>query len=185
MDMDIKKWVPWNWFRKEEENAGADIPVRYNTAQEEIGALTDLLRRFHNEVDHRFDRTFREFGFERPLLSRMSNGMLKPTLDLGATDKEYTVTVEIPGVEEKDLRLEVDNNTMTIRGEKKQEKEEKKKNYYRQERFYGSFQRVLSLPEDADQDGIQATFKQGVLTVTMPRRAMPKPDVKEIPIRSD
>lgn len=184
MDMDIKKWVPWNWFGKEEENAGANIPVRHKTAQEEIGVLTDLLRRFHNEVDHRFDRTFKEFGFERPLLSRMSNGILKPTLDLGATDKEYTVTVEIPGVDEKDLRLEVDNNTMTIRGEKKQEKEEKDKNYYRQERFYGSFQRVLSLPEDADQDGIKATFTQGVLMVTLPRKATPESDVKRIEIKT-
>jgi HSP20 family protein len=110
--------------------------------------------------------------------------MLKPTLDLGATDKEYTVTVEIPGVDEKDLKLEIDNNTMTIWGEKKQEKEEKTKNYYRQERFYGSFKRVLSLPEDANQDDIKATFTQGVLTVTMPRKAMPEPDVKRIEIKT-
>ncbi|MCW5214033.1 Hsp20/alpha crystallin family protein, partial [Desulfobulbus sp. US5] len=63
-------------------------------------------------------------------------------------------------------------------------KEEEEKDYYRQERFYGSFQRVLSLPEDADQDAIKATFNQGVLTVTMPRKDMPKPAVKEIEIHS-
>jgi HSP20 family protein len=104
--------------------------------------------------------------------------------DLSANDKEYTVTVEVPGAEKDDIKIEVANNIMTIRGEKKQKKEEKEKDYYRQERFYGSFQRVFSLPKDADQTDIKATFKQGVLTVTMPRKKMPKSDVKEIEIHS-
>ncbi|MCI5137300.1 MAG: Hsp20/alpha crystallin family protein, partial [Candidatus Electrothrix sp. AR1] len=86
--------------------------------------------------------------------------MLKPMTDLAASDKEYTVTVEVPGAEKDDIKIEVVNNVMTIRGEKKQKKEEKEKDYYRQERFYGSFQRVLSLPEDADQETIKATFNQ-------------------------
>ncbi len=73
---------------------------------------------------------------------------------------------------------------MTIRGEKKQEKEEKDKNYYRMERSYGSFQRVLSLPEDADQEGVAATFKNDVLTVTMPRKAAPQAHVRQIEIQS-
>jgi HSP20 family protein len=110
--------------------------------------------------------------------------VLKPTLDLSASENEYTVTVEVPGVDEKDLKIEVDKNTMIIRGEKKQEKEEKQKSYYRQERFYGSFRRILSLPEDADQDGIKAVFKQGVLNITLPRKALPKPDVRQIAIKT-
>jgi len=114
----------------------------------------------------------------------MTDGVLKPILDLGASESEYTVTVEIPGVDEKNLKIEVEKNIMIIRGEKKQEKEEKKKSYYRLERFYGSFQRTLSLPEDADQDGIKATFKQGVLTVTLPRKALPKSDVRQIAIKT-
>jgi HSP20 family protein len=83
-------------------------------------------------------------------------------------------------VSEDNLGIEVQKNTMIIRGEKKE-----KKNYYRQERFYGSFQRTLSLPEDADQEGIKASFKQGVLTVTLPRKALPKPDTKKIEITFD
>ena len=75
------------------------------------------------------------------------------------------------------------DNTLTIRGEKRQEKEEKAKDYYRIERSYGSFQRVLSLPEDVDQDTIKATFKNGVLTVTMPRKAVTGgAEVKQIEI---
>ena len=68
------------------------------------------------------------------------------------TDKEYSITVEVPGVSEKDVKIEIVDNTMTIKGEKKQEKEEKEKDYYRVERSHGSFQRLLSLPEDANQD---------------------------------
>ena len=71
---------------------------------------------------------------------------------------------------------------MTIRGEKRQEKEEKEKNHYRIERSYGSFQRILSLPEDVDQDGIAAGFKNGVLTITMPRKALPPGEIKQVSI---
>jgi HSP20 family protein len=110
--------------------------------------------------------------------------MLKPTLDLSATDKKYTISVEIPGVDEKDVKLEIANDTLTIRGEKKQENEEKDKNYYRVERSYGSFQRVLSLPEDADQAGVKATFKRGILFISMPRKAVPQADVRKIDIKS-
>ncbi len=92
--------------------------------------------------------------------------------------------MEIPGVDEKDVRLEIVNDTLTIQGEKKQENEEKGKNYYRMERSYGSFQRMLSLPEDADQNEVTATFKKGVLTVTMLRKALPKADVKQIEVKS-
>jgi HSP20 family protein len=114
----------------------------------------------------------------------MADGMFKPTLDLSATDKEYTLTVEIPGVDEKDVNLEMVNDTLTVRGEKKQEKEEKDKDYYRVERSYGSFQRVLSLPDDVDQQGVKAVFKRGVLTISMPRKALPQPDIRKIEIKT-
>ena len=112
----------------------------------------------------------------------LTEGLLKPTLDIGADDKEYSISIEVPGVEQKDIKLEVANNTLTVSGEKKQEHEEKDKNYYRMERSYGSFQRVLSLPEDANQDNVAATFKNGVLTVTMPRKSLPASNLKQIPI---
>ncbi|HAY21299.1 MAG TPA: heat-shock protein Hsp20 [Desulfobacterales bacterium] len=187
--MDIKKWIPWNWFKKEEEDAGKTLPVKRETAQERRGALASPLQQFHQEIDRLFEQAFRGFGLspfwhDRPLLPRLAEGLLKPSLDLGATDKEYTVTVELPGVDEKDVRLEIVNDNLIIRGEKKQETEEKEKNYYRMERSYGSFERVLSLPEDADQDGVKATYKKGVLTVTLPRKALPQSEVKRIEVKS-
>lgn len=187
--MDIKKWVPWNWFKKEEEDAAKMVPIKRESAKEQSGVLLHPLQQFHQEVDRIFDQAFRGFGlspfaFDQPLFPRLADGILKPTLDLGASDKEYTITVEVPGVDEKDVKLEIVNDTLTISGEKKQEKEEKEKNYYRMERSYGSFQRVLSLPEDVDQDGVKATFKKGVLTVTLPRKALPKSDAKQVEVKS-
>lgn len=190
--MDVKKWIPWNWFKKEEETTGKSVPVKHSPTIDQDYALSRSIEQFHKDVDRLFDRAFRGFslsslganGFDRPRLPRMSEGMLKPTLDLGVTDKDYTITVEIPGVDEKDVRLEIANDTLTIQGEKKLENEEKGKNYYRMERSYGSFQRMLSLPEDVDQDSVKAKFNKGVLSVTMPRNALPKPDVKQIEVKS-
>lgn len=186
--MNAKKWIPWNWFKKEEEDAGKAVPVKRSSPHGRENDLGDSLVRFHQDVDRLFERAFRgfdlsPFGFTRPLLAHMNDGMIKPTLDLGATDNEYTVAVEVPGVDEKDVKVEIANDTLTIRGEKKHEKEEKEKNYYRMERSYGSFQRVLTLPEDADQDGVAATFKNGVLTITMPRLTAPQANVKQIDVK--
>jgi HSP20 family protein len=94
------------------------------------------------------------------------------------------VTVELPGVEENEVLLELEGDTLKIKGEKKQEKEEKGKDFYRVERSYGSFQRVLTLPDDADQANIGAKFSKGALTVSIPRKSTPKSEAKRIPIKS-
>ena len=187
--MDIKKFAPWNWFKKEEEESGANVPVVQRTdgqpSYTEQGETNPIVQ-LHREVDRLFENAFRGFGvspFRADVFPSMTGaGLLKPQVNIGATDNEYSITAEVPGVDEKDVKVEIANNTMTIRGEKKQEKEEKDKNYYRIERSYGSFQRVLSLPEDADQENIKATFKKGVLTIQMPRKDVPKEEVKQIRI---
>ena len=186
--MEFKKLAPWNWFKKEEDNDQA-VPTTHRGKQSDmVGRHYDPLRYFHRDFDLMLDRYFREFGLPQTLGGRMSasvfdaDGLLKPKLDLSASAKEYVLTIEIPGVNDKDVSLDISGNTMTIKGEKKQEKEEKEKDYYRIERSYGSFQRVLSLPEDVDQDGIEAGFKHGVLTVTMPRKVLPAKEGKQIKI---
>jgi len=185
--MSLKKLIPWNWFKREEEDSGQAIPVQRNMDYDRAYAIGNPIGQLHHEMERLFDRFFHSFGmgksgYESLPFPRLTDGLLKPTLDLGATDKAYTVTVEIPGVDEKDIKLEIINDSLTIRGEKKQETEEKDKNFYRLERSYGSFQRVLSLPEDINQDGVKANFKKGILTVTMPRKALPKADVKQIAV---
>lgn len=185
--MDIKKIAPWNWFRKENGDNGHTIPEKYNKDKENrysTGSLSVL----HDKVDRLFDDFFSGLGlspsFSRSgMLEEITGSVLKPRLDLSATDKEYTVSIEVPGVSEKDVNLELVHDTLIIRGEKKQKREEKKKNFYRLERSYGSFQRTLSLPEDADRDNIKADFKNGVLNITIPRMELPGTIAKQIEIK--
>ncbi len=189
--MDFKKLVPWNWLASEEGDEGKTIPIQHSD-QHLPGLQMPPFQQLQKEMDRMFNNFFR--GFSPPFaglgnmpsirLPGMSEGLLKPTLDISAADKEYSITIEVPGVEDKDVKIEVINNNLIISGEKKQEKEEKDKNFYRVERAYGSFRRVLSLPEDADQDKIKAAFKKGVLSVTIPRKALAKSDVKKIEVKS-
>jgi HSP20 family protein len=185
--MDIKQLAPWNWFKKENEQSRHTVPVKYSNkssnrySPESFGGL-------HNEMDRLLDDFFNGLAVLpfRPrsfMREGISGDLLKPSLDLGATEKEYTVSIEIPGVSEKDVSIELVHDSLIIRGEKKQRKEEKRKNFYRLERSYGSFQRTLSLPEDVNRENIKADFKNGVLNITIPRLAIPENKVKQIQIK--
>ena len=94
-----------------------------------------------------------------------------PKMDVSETDKEIEITAELPGLEEKDIQLNVADNVMTIRGEKKNEREETKKDYHLVERSYGSFTRTVQLPDGVNADGIKAVMAKGVLKVTVPKPA--------------
>lgn len=185
--MELKKLAPWNWFKNEEEGDHS-VPVKHGEKKSlYAGRHQDPMLQIHRDIDHLFDQFFQGWGMPRTggfghLSDLAGESLLKPKVDLSGADQEYQLTVEIPGVSEKDVSVDISNNVMTIKGEKKLEKEEKEKNYYRIERSYGSFQRVLSLPEDVDQDGIKASFNNGVLTITMPRKALPKGEVKQVEI---
>lgn len=188
--MDIKKLAPWNWFKKEEEAEKSLRVTQSDSRRQDYPMYYHPIQQIHSEIDRMFDSVFSGFGLPRfgsfrPEFPKLSEGLLKPTLDVGCTDKEYAISVEVPGVDEKDISLELSDNTLTIRGDKKREQEEKDKNYYRLERSYGSFQRVLSLPDDADQDRIKAKFKKGVLNITVPRRELPKANVKRIEVKTE
>ncbi len=179
--MDIKRLNPWNWFSREEDQS-RNVPVQRGVPQI-YGPLSQL----HQDIDRMFDSVFRGFGLPSMGINSMrnnENALFRPSVDIASTDKEYTITVEVPGVEEKDVKLELAaDGTLIIRGEKKQEREQRDKNFYRVERSYGSFQRTLSLPEDAEQDNIEASFNNGVLTITFLRRAVPQAPVKHIGIK--
>ena len=187
-DAPSSRWNIWNWFGHE-EHPGAKIPIQHETAKDVEEGFASHLEEFHHEIDRLFHEMFQDtdmasFDFDQPFNQHITDGTFRPSLDLSAGDKAYTVTVELPGAKKDEIKVDIVDNVMTISGEKQQEKEEKDKDQYRQERYFGEFQRVLTLPDDADQDGIQADFKQGVLTVTVPRKPMPKSKVKEIEIHS-
>lgn len=96
---------------------------------------------------------------------------LKPSIDIAASDAEYTITAKLPGVEENQVSVEVSNDMLTISGRKENVKEERNAQYYCMERSYGSFQRALSLADDVDADAIAASFEKGVLKIKVPRKA--------------
>lgn len=90
-----------------------------------------------------------------------------PSIDISETEKQYVIDVEVPGMNKKDINLNVENNTLTISGERKFEKEEDNKQYHRVESHYGSFSRSFTLPENADYDSIDASYKNGILSITV------------------
>jgi HSP20 family protein len=118
---------------------------------------------------------FRAFG------TRLSD-WLRPASDASSDDRTYRITLELPGVAEDDIRLTVDNGTVSVRGEKKAERDEKGKDWYFTERQFGSFQRSFRMPADADDKGVAADLKDGVLTVTIPRKVSPGPATRRIPV---
>ena len=184
--MDIKKLAPWNWFKKEQEQNGKMLPIK---RQESQSQYADPFLQIRQEIDRIFDTAFSGFcfpsmGLGRELTPMAQTDWLKPILDIGASDKEYTISIKLPGVDENEVQLELINETLKIKGEKKQQKKEKEKNYYRMERSYGSFQRVLSLPEDADQNNINAVYKNGIMEITIPRKALPQTETKQIEIKT-
>ena len=187
MDIDFKKLAPWNWFKKEQEEqqSTASLPVQRNDLPAAGGPVSPILQ-LHREIDRLFDDAFRGFGFPALALPRWPAdwpGMLKPALDIQETDKQYTIALEVPGVEEKDIQITLDNDVLLVRGEKRQEQETKDGGFHRVERSYGSFQRALNLPADANQDTIKAAFKNGVLTITMDKREASTPKQgRSIPI---
>lgn len=174
MDIDFKKLAPWNWFKNEqqEQQTVSSLPVQRNDLPAASGPVSPILQ-LHREIDRLFDDAFRGFGFpalNMPQWPSDWSGMLKPALDIQETDKQYKIALEVPGVEEKDIQITLDNDVLMVRGEKRQEQEKKEGGFHRVERSYGSFQRALNLPDDANQDSIKASFKNGVLTVTIDKR---------------
>jgi HSP20 family protein len=127
------------------------------------------------------DRLFEDFTRGFPSLIG-NGGPLMPKMDVTETDKEIEITAELPGLEEKDVQINVADNLLTIRGEKKAEKEEKDKNYRLIERSYGSFERTLELPEGINADAIKASIAKGVLRVTVPKPAPAQ--AKKIEVKS-
>jgi HSP20 family protein len=170
--------TPWNWFKKEEEESQTGRSLN-------VGKVTDNpLSRLHHDLDTLFDQVFGQFPMRSSGIKngRMREGLIMPQVDIGESQKDYTITVEVPGVQEKDIDLTLIDGTLTIRGEKRSEHEEKEKHYHRVERSYGSFQRILSLPTDADESTVKAKFKDGVLTITLAKDPSFKPPVRKIAI---
>lgn len=138
------------------------------------------------EVDNLFDNFWRSPN-QQPqlgLYEREKGFNLIPDTDISETDNEFTVITDLPGLEEKDINVDIQNNILRIRGEKKVDREEKGRDFHRVERLSGSFNRSIQLPSIINEENAQANFKNGVLTVTLPKSAEAKSKSKHIEIKA-
>lgn len=138
-----------------------------------------LLDQMRSEMDDVFGRFF---GLPAEPKRNGESNMWAPRVDISETDKSYLVKADLPGVDPKDVEINVRDGVLTVRGEKKEQKEEKHKNYHRVERFAGQFFRSIPLPTGVDADNVQATTTKGVLTVTIPKK--PEAQAKKIAVKS-
>jgi HSP20 family protein len=152
---------------------GRDVTVRRGEEANPFLALHREMNRLFDDVFRGFDLT--PFGFDRGFESTIG----WPNIEVSDTDKEMKVTAELPGLEEKDVELELANGVLAIKGEKKTETEGKGRLF--SERYYGRFERRIRA-EDVEEDKVSASFRNGVLTVTLPKTAQAQRQVKRIAI---
>lgn len=173
--------------------ASTEVPVKTEDKATEpwrSGQLSTLRR----EVD----RLFEDFGrggflrspFQRsvfdvePFWREGLASATSPAIDFAEKKKAYEVTAELPGMDQKDIEVKLVNGELTIRGKKEEEKKEEKKDYYLHERHFGSFERRFRIPEGADTDKIEASFKNGVLTITLAKRPEAQKPEKTIEVKT-
>ncbi len=156
------------------------------------GAASGGLVDWHpfDRLRRQIDRLFEELPSPGRLLDiepleRFVGGLpATPAVDFVEKDKEYEITAELPGLDEKNVEVKLSNGILTIGGEKKEEKEEKKEGYYYSERRYGSFKRAFRVPEGVEADKIEAAFDKGVLTVRLPKTPEAQRAQKTIEVKS-
>lgn len=149
--MTMRSLMPW---RRGREDTVADNPI-------------ELFQRDMNRLfDDFFGRGFglQPFGSWGEAWDRFS-----PRVDVVESDKDITVSAELPGLEENDIEVNLAQGVLTLRGEKRAEREDKGRNTYRAERIYGAFRRDIALPAEVDESKVDAVFKNGVLTITLPK----------------
>ncbi|MCT7374819.1 Hsp20/alpha crystallin family protein [Chelativorans salis] len=163
--MNMRNLIPWN-------RGGGRTPAVYREDNSPFLAL-------HREMNRLFDDVFRNFDAPAPF-SRMSGWSSWPDVEVSETDGEIRVTAEVPGLEEKDMEVLLKDGVLTLRGEKKSEAEDKDRQF--SERFYGRFERHIGLGPEVDEDRVAADFRNGVLTVTLPKTEQAKSSAKRIAI---
>ena len=192
--MNLEKLKPWNWFKHEEagNGGGQRVPVRRDQAENlPFGGASSLMS-LHRDMDRWFDDACKAFGMPslatrpgpRNLFGTGMPGFFRPQIDVSGDENCYEISLDLPGLKEEDLSLEIKDDVLAIKGSKDERSEDKNKHYYRVERSYGSFQRTLALPDDANADEITARLDKGVLRLEIPRRSSVEKDVKRISIAS-
>ena len=172
------------------------IPVKFQGKAANVPSMMHVWAPFLS-LRQEMDRLFDDFGrgFWRlpsrrsifdvePIWGGEVTWDATPVVDIAESEKAYELTAELPGMDEKNVEVKVANGNLIIKGEKQEEKEEKKKNYYMRERNFGSFERRFELPEGVDADKIEASFKKGVLMLTLPKKLEAQKPAKKIEVKA-
>lgn len=193
--MDLHKLNPWNWFKHEESGKGGReiFPVKHDDQVLSTEPLASNINQLHHEINRLFEDAFRGFGLSagdqsarvRPFFSDDIFSAFRANVNVASNDRQYTITLEAPGLAQDNLSIELKDRVLVIKGNKQLEQEEKDQHYYRKERRYGAFERVLAVPDDADIDAIHARMERGLLTIDIPRIEVGRSDVKKIAIKND
>ena len=143
-----------------------------------------LVRRWRSPITRFFEDFMTDLESEFPDFTEWwGRGRFSPALDVAEDEKQVTVTAELPGMQKDEMEITVHNGVLTLKGEKKEEKTSEEGGYHKMERRYGTFEKSVRLPEYVDESKIQAAYRNGVLTLTMPKSEEAKP--KSIEIKGD
>jgi HSP20 family protein len=169
--MTLRYLTPFRWGRR-------NLPM---TREPEAHPL-DV---FQREMNRLFDDFFKGSGLKPWSEEVEAFGAFSPQVNMTEDEKSIQVSAELPGLDEKDVEISLSKDSLTIKGEKKEESEQKDKGLYYMERSFGSFTRVLPIPKDVNTEKAEASFKKGVLTITLPKLEKEKQSQKKIKIRTD
>ena len=135
-------------------------------------------------LQDRINRVFRDSYSGAGQDEALTTSSFAPAVDVYEDEHQIALKIEVPGIDEKDIDIRVENNTLTVHGERKIEKEEKEENYRRVERQYGSFTRSFTLPQTVDTESVSANYDKGVLKITLPKKAEAKPKQIKVNVSS-
>lgn len=172
--MKMREITPWRWGGLR----------HWHRDKEPVGGFRQQMESLHSEMDRLFEEMLNDPWSGSLFAQPAHREMVMPDIDEIEDDKAFHVTVELPGMDEKDVDITLTDRRLTIRGKKKQETEEKDKDYYRRERNYGAFRRTIELPGDVDESKIEASFKKGVLSIELPKSAEAQEKVKHISVEA-
>lgn len=202
--MNIERLKPWNWFKHENDSINP-VPISKSEAQPELrsrpfhvasaqqirgGSLLQL----HREMDRLFDDMWYSFAMPEAIQKDRLTSLIgssphtlvsnRVRVDIAGNEEGYEVSVELPGLSEDDIEIELNDTTLVVKGQKQESKETKDKRYYSVERCTGSVHRTLALPDDADIDSVSAVMNNGLLVINIPKNLKDQDKVKRIPISS-
>lgn len=176
--MDIQKLNPWHWFESEDRKH-----EWLDDAREQYRQSLDYMQK---ELD-RMRKGIADAGSAIPSFwpgGGEAQGLLRPKVDVVEEKNRYVIAVEVPGVKEEEITLEIEDHRLSVSGEKKRQFEQKEVDFHSVERAYGKFRRVLSLPEDVDTEKAEAAYANGVVTITLPRKKSAQSNARKLELKA-